>query len=90
VDKKIKDKKQRVLEGSSFASEVQRGGDWSISVWKPANSRTNYTWRLPPTAADALSQAQTIAVGTPITGCPPHRTVRAGFPHKMWRATFDA
>jgi hypothetical protein len=22
-----------------------------------------------------------IAVGTPITGCPPHRTVRAGFPH---------
>ena len=31
-----------------------------------------------------------IAVGTPITGRPPHRTVRAEFPHKMWCTTFYA
>jgi hypothetical protein len=31
-----------------------------------------------------------IAVGTPITGRPPHNAVRAAFPHQMWRATFEA
>jgi hypothetical protein len=31
-----------------------------------------------------------IAVGTPITGRPPHNAVRAAFQHQMWPATFDA
>ena len=31
-----------------------------------------------------------IAVGTPITGRPPHNAVRATFPHNVWRATYYA
>ena len=37
-------------------------------------------WNLPPLATRAFG-AHAIAVGTPITERPPHRTVRAAFPH---------
>jgi transposase len=41
-------------------------------------------------AAGTNQLASWIAVGTPITERPPHRTVRAVFPHQMWCTTFDA
>ena len=45
----------------------------------------------PPTWLVFLGSADRgIAVGTRVTPRPPHRTVRAAFPHKMWCTTFDA
>jgi hypothetical protein len=44
----------------------------------------------PQALAERFAGFIPFAVGTVITDRPPHRSVRAGFPHKMWCATFDA
>src|SRR5437868_1458602 len=73
---------ERLADGNhlfSVTGRAARFGSLAISAEKPHGMG-----RVTETAApgySSTSKGAGIAVGTPITGRPPHRTVRAAFPH---------